>query len=253
MFADGNVCTVCGYNKEITYTVTDGNNSSWSKKDNSELLFKADGDIGQFVGVAVDDVLLEPEHYTVVAGSTIVKLKPEYLAKLSVGVHKLTIIYTDGFAETYFAVNASIANEHTHTLTFVPAKDATCTECGNIAYYVCACGKLFADADAANEISDYSKVSVKALGHDYEWIVDQPASETTAGSKHEECNRCHDKKAAVEIPATGTKPVDPDNPDNPDKPNVPDTGDNGIMLPGLLSLVAAMGIALFFNKKKSLK
>lgn len=42
-----------------------------------------------------------------------------------------------------------------------------------------------------------------AKGHDYEWIVDTAAKCEEKGSKHEECKNCHDKKDAVEIPATG--------------------------------------------------
>lgn len=42
-----------------------------------------------------------------------------------------------------------------------------------------------------------------ATGHDYQWIVDTAATCTEKGSKHEECKNCHDKKDAVEIPATG--------------------------------------------------
>ena len=43
----------------------------------------------------------------------------------------------------------------------------------------------------------------KATGHTYEWVIDKEATATEKGSKHEECKFCHDKKAAVEIPATG--------------------------------------------------
>ena len=40
--------------------------------------------------------------------------------------------------------------------------------------------------------------------HTYEWITDKKATETQAGSRHEECSICSYKKAAVEIPAIGT-------------------------------------------------
>lgn len=38
--------------------------------------------------------------------------------------------------------------------------------------------------------------------HDYVWIIDKEATCGEAGSRHEECSVCHDKKEAVEIPAT---------------------------------------------------
>ena len=40
--------------------------------------------------------------------------------------------------------------------------------------------------------------------HTFEWVIDKEATETEAGSKHEECTVCGYAKAAVEIPATGT-------------------------------------------------
>ena len=47
--------------------------------------------------------------------------------------------------------------------------------------------------------------------HEFKWVVDKEATATQKGSKHEECKVCGYKKAAVEIPATGstTKPTDP--------------------------------------------
>ena len=55
--------------------------------------------------------------------------------------------------------------------------------------------------------------------HSFKWVVDKEATATEKGSKHEECEVCHDKKAAVEIPATGT----------PTDPQSPQTGDNSMM------------------------
>ncbi len=48
---------------------------------------------------------------------------------------------------------------HVHKLTFVPAKEATETEDGNIAYYVCdVCGKFYSDAAGKNMITADSVV-----------------------------------------------------------------------------------------------
>lgn len=91
-----------------------------------------------------------------------------------------------------------------HDMTHIEAVDPTCTEDGNIEYYMCSfCKKLFSDAVGSAEITDNDIID-KATGHDYEWIVDKEATETESGSKHEECRNCHDKKAAVEIPPTAT-------------------------------------------------
>lgn len=80
---------------------------------------------------------------------------------------------------------------HTHKPTVVEAKDPTCTEDGNIKYYVCSgCGKLFEDEACTKELND-EDVVVKALGHDYssKWTFDEEKH-----NHYKECSRCHDKK-----------------------------------------------------------
>lgn len=55
-----------------------------------------------------------------------------------------------------------------HTIeTYVEAKKATCTAAGNIDYYICACGKMFFDLDAKNEVPEKGLVTVEPLGHDF--------------------------------------------------------------------------------------
>ena len=45
--------------------------------------------------------------------------------------------------------------EHTHSLTHVPAKDATCTTTGNVEYWRCSdCGMTFSDEAGTTEITD---------------------------------------------------------------------------------------------------
>ena len=129
---------------------------------------------------------------------------------------------------------------HTHNLTLVPAKAATCTNPGNSAYYTCdGCDKWFADATGSVEITDKTSVKIPAPGHTAgtewksddtnhwhectvagcgviiestksahtagEWIVDTPATATTAGTKHKECTVCHRVLETQPIPSTGTE------------------------------------------------
>ena len=129
---------------------------------------------------------------------------------------------------------------HTHNLTLVPAKAATCTAAGNSAYYTCdGCDKWFADATGSVEITDKTSVKIPAPGHTAgtewksddtnhwhectvagcgviiestksahtagEWIVDTPATATTAGTKHKECTVCHRVLETQSIPSTGTE------------------------------------------------
>ncbi|MDY3065665.1 MAG: sortase B protein-sorting domain-containing protein, partial [Oscillospiraceae bacterium] len=151
-------------------------------------------------------------------------------------------------SECDYIITAALG--HTHSLTKVEAKAPTCTEDGNIEYYTCSgCSKLFADATGNVEITADKTVD-KATGHTYEWVIDKEATATEKGSKHEECKVCHDKKAAVEIPATGT-PTDPTKPENPDSPQ---TGDNSMM--GLwiallfVSGAGVVGTTVYGRKKK---
>jgi hypothetical protein len=64
-----------------------------------------------------------------------------------------------------------------HDFEAVPAKPATCTEDGNIAYYICnACGEFFSSNEHptsdADKIADQNSVVISATGHD--WKVTKP-------------------------------------------------------------------------------
>ena len=56
----------------------------------------------------------------------------------------------------------------TTTLTHVPAKDATCIEAGNIAHYVCTCGKLYAEDKTTVLTADEVKTDVDPDNHDFD-------------------------------------------------------------------------------------
>ncbi len=55
--------------------------------------------------------------------------------------------------------------DHTHRTTKVEGSAATCTDAGQKSYYICTCGKWFADSTANVEITDHSSVVIPALGH----------------------------------------------------------------------------------------
>ena len=180
---------------------------------------------------------------------------------------------------------------HIHNLTLVPAKDATCTEDGNTAYYICdGCDKWFEDAEGTSEITDKTSVIIPATGHtlsdwkaddnshwhececgykadvaqhSFKWVVDKEANATQKGAKHEECTVCGYKRAAVEIPATGSTIVPTNTPTTTPKkdPTItpapaaknPKTGDNSNMLLwiALLSIsIGAVSCVTIYNKKR---
>lgn len=97
-------------------------------------------------------------------------------------------IVSDGTVVTYYYKNKN--EEHTHNLTLVAAKAATCTTAGNSAYYTCdGCDKWFADATGSVEITDKTSVKIPAPGHTAgtEW-------KSNDTNHWHECSRCHDKK-----------------------------------------------------------
>ena len=93
-----------------------------------------------------------------------------------------------GYTMTIETIPATGGGEHTHSYGSDWKNDATNH------WHECSCG------DKADKAA-----------HDFKWVVDKEATATQKGSKHEECRVCGYKKAAVEIPATGstTKPTDP--------------------------------------------
>lgn len=69
-------------------------------------------------------------------------------------------------------------------LTKTEAKAATCTEAGNVEYYTCTCGKIFADSAATTELTE---TAIPALGHTFgEWVFNNVAHTATR-----ECSVCH--------------------------------------------------------------
>ena len=92
----------------------------------------------------------------------------------------------------FSALMSACTDSHTHTLTHVAAKEATCTEAGNIAYWFCDdCDKYFSDAEAENEITQAQTV-ISALGHKWSALWTGGAQ----GHWHE-CDVCHEADSVV--------------------------------------------------------
>lgn len=58
-------------------------------------------------------------------------------------------------------------HEHDKCLTKVEAKESSCTQAGNTEYFVCTCGKWFADDLAQTEIIDKTTVEIAQKAHAY--------------------------------------------------------------------------------------
>ena len=185
------------------------------------------------------------------------------ILNVTMDAHKTVIV-------TYKAI------PHTHTYDQEIQKPETlksAADCTNDAVYFksCSCGEIsttetFTAAgtqlghawasdwskDTDNHWKECSRCHEKKdeAAHDFKWVVDKEATATKKGSKHEECKVCGYKKAAVEIPATGT-PTEPGKPTGPDSPQ---TGDNSNMILWIALLFisggAVIGITAYSKKKK---
>ena len=75
-----------------------------------------------------------------------------------------------------------------HSLIKTERKEAGCETAGNIEYYTCsACGHIFSDAEAANEIV-LSQTVIEPIGHDWSaWSVSKAATCTNSGEEIRTC------------------------------------------------------------------
>lgn len=120
------------------YKMIEGANGTWTQNSNGTLVFRANGDFSKFTGVKVDGTLIDAKNYTAVSGSTVITLKADYLKTLSVGTHKIAVVYTDGECSANFEVKKA-ASEQTKptegdkTDTTKPAggKDTTSPQTGD--------------------------------------------------------------------------------------------------------------------------
>ena len=127
-------------------------------------------------------------------------------------------LFLDAEGKTETTLEEIVIPTGGHQLKEVPAKESTCAEEGNKAYWECSiCGKLFLDAEGKTETSK-EEVSLPTSGQHN--MVQVPAKEPTCTEdgnstyyKCSECGRCtSDDKGEMEIdessmklPATGHK------------------------------------------------
>ena len=137
-----------------------------------------------------------------------------------------------GYTMATETIPATGGGEHTHSYGSEWKYDA------DNHWHECSCG------DKADKAA-----------HDFKWVVDKEATATQKGSKHEECKVCGYKKAAVEIPATGstTKPTDPTQTNPNTGAGSPKTGNNNNLMLWIALLFISGGActALTVKRKKS--
>ena len=91
------------------YKIIEGTKGTWNGSTTEGLTIRGDGDFAKFAGVRVDGNWIPSAHYEAKAGSTIVTLKPSYLASLAEGEHTVDIMWIDDSASTTFTVAANTA------------------------------------------------------------------------------------------------------------------------------------------------
>ena len=111
---------------------------------------------------------------------------------VKVGKTEVTATSCDGTKIVATCVVNVVACTHAGTIKPVPAKDATCTEPGNKAYYACTeCGAAFLDAEG-NQPTTVAAQTIAAKGHK---LTETPAVEPDC--KHDgkaaywTCSECH--------------------------------------------------------------
>lgn len=97
------------------------------------------------------------------------------------------------------AVSIPKVEAHKHVGVLVEAVAPICETDGNIAYYMCDCGKYYAEASCETELTQEQLV-IKATGHKWKTVIDKAPTVEEEGSQHEECTECGYKKKAVSIP-----------------------------------------------------
>lgn len=86
-----------------------GKGQSMVAGEKKALSFTSNAAFGDFIRVELDGKTLDEKYYTVKEGSTVVTLKADYVATLSVGEHTIGIVSTNGTATTTFTVKAKTA------------------------------------------------------------------------------------------------------------------------------------------------
>ena len=112
------------------YKIIEGANGTWTQNRDRTLVFRANGDFDKFTGIKIDGTLIDAKNYTAVSGSTVITLKADYLKTLSVGTHKLTVVYTDGECSTNFEVKKA-EGDKTDPAKSAGDKDTTSPQTGD--------------------------------------------------------------------------------------------------------------------------
>ena len=94
-------CNDCDYVRTV---ITRGQNEKWTQGSANELIFTSNAPLSEFISVTIDGQVVDEKNYVKEEGSTIIKLKADYLSTLSAGNHTISINSTSGSATTAFTI-----------------------------------------------------------------------------------------------------------------------------------------------------
>ena len=178
-------------------------------------------------------------HYGVYVTAYTADISPDATLKINGQEVNYTRIGDDGDTQSFWVETEltmiPTADSHTHSYGTAWKYDDTNH------WHECQCGDK---ADTA--------------AHTFKWVTDKEATATEKGSKHEECSVCGYKKAAVEIPTTGSGSGSASQPTKPGSTGSPQTGDSSSVLWLAIlcisgGVLTVLGIASRKKSKNALK
>lgn len=178
-------------------------------------------------------------HYGVYVTAYTADISPDATLKINGQEVNYTRIGDDGDTQSFWVETEltmiPTADSHTHSYGTAWKYDDTNH------WHECQCGDK---ADTA--------------AHTFKWVTDKEATATEKGSKHEECTVCGYKKAAAEIPATGSGSGSASQPTKPGSIGSPQTGDSSSVLWLAIlcisgGVLTVLGIASRKKSKNALK
>ncbi|HCX43328.1 MAG TPA: hypothetical protein DHN18_01560 [Oscillibacter sp.] len=178
-------------------------------------------------------------HYGIYVTAYTADISPDATLKINGQEVNYTRIGDDGDTQSFWVETEltmiPTADSHTHSYGTAWKYDDTNH------WHECQCGDK---ADTA--------------AHTFKWVTDKEATATEKGSKHEECTVCGYKKAAVEIPATGSGSGSASQPTKPGSIGSPQTGDSSSVLWLAIlcisgGVLTVLGIASRKKSKNALK
>ena len=169
------------YTTNVVGQISLEENWKWASGDSEKAL-----EVGEAVTVTAEYTGTDADLYEDTVEVTVTRLAcdhPEDKLELR---NKKDNVCENGYTGDYFCTQCKeIAKQGEmipahHDLTLVPAKAATDTTSGNIAYYKCGdCEKCFEDADGTKETTK-DKVTIPALGTPVPSVTPVPTSKATA-------------------------------------------------------------------------